>query len=87
MVDNESSVDIFPSSILETAGVSRDRIVKHPIRVSGFKGTSLCTIRHIILELTVVGYDDKQVPWQLLPLPLAAGKTLDTPAQGYPIYL
>lgn len=53
MVDIGSSINIIPLSVLEPIGVYGDRIVKQPIRASGFGGTFLFTLSHINLEQIV----------------------------------
>lgn len=53
MVDTASLISIIPLGVLETTRVSRGRIVKKPIRISSFEGTSSFTLGHINLELTV----------------------------------
>lgn len=53
MVDAMPSLTIIPLSILETVRVSPDRVVKQPISVSSFQGTSSTTLAHINLKLII----------------------------------
>lgn len=53
IVDPGYSLKFMPLSTLETVGIRRDKIIKHSVEVSSFRGNASFTLGFINLDLTV----------------------------------